>query len=66
MRWCQCAVLCRSLDVGLIGYDGGIRAGKPTPDIHLQAAGNLGLAPAECVVVEDSRSGMEAAQAAGI
>jgi len=49
-----------------IVYDDGTRPGKPAPDIYLQAAGNLGLAPACCVVVEDSRSGIQAARAAGI
>ena len=58
--------LGRWFDVGLIVYDDGSRPGKPAPDIYLQAARNLGLAPAECVVVEDSRSGIQAADAAGI
>ncbi len=49
-----------------IVYDDGTRAGKPAPDIYLAAAGVLGLDPAQCVVVEDSRSGLEAARAAGI
>lgn len=53
-------------DAGLTVYDDGSRPGKPAPDIYLQAARNLGLAPAQCVVVEDSRSGIEAAHAAGI
>ncbi len=39
---------------------------KPAPDIYLQAARNLAVAPAHCVVVEDSRSGIQAAYAAGI
>jgi beta-phosphoglucomutase-like phosphatase (HAD superfamily) len=58
--------LDRWFDVGLIVYDDGRRLGKPAPDVYLQAACNLGLAPAQCVVVEDSRSGIEAAHAAGI
>ena len=49
-----------------IVFDDGTRPGKPAPDIYLQAASNLGLDPARCVVVEDSRSGIEAARAAGI
>jgi HAD superfamily hydrolase (TIGR01509 family) len=53
-------------DVDLIVYDDGTRPGKPAPDIYLQAACNLGLAPAWCIVVEDSRSGIEAAHAAEI
>lgn len=53
-------------DVRLIVYDDGTRPGKPAPDIYLQATSNLGLAPAQCIVVEDSRSGIEAARLAGI
>ena len=58
--------LDRWFDVGLIVHDDGTRPGKPAPDIYLQAACNLGLAPAQCVVVEDSLSGIEAARSAGI
>jgi HAD superfamily hydrolase (TIGR01509 family) len=42
-----------------------VKAKKPAPDIYLLAAARLGLAPAECVVVEDSNNGVEAAAAAG-
>jgi beta-phosphoglucomutase len=38
---------------------------KPAPDLFLHAAGQLGLAPAECVVVEDAAAGIEAALAGG-
>jgi beta-phosphoglucomutase-like phosphatase (HAD superfamily) len=58
--------LDRWFDAALIVYDDGARPGKPAPDLYLQAAANLGLAPAQCIVVEDSRSGIEAAHAAGI
>jgi beta-phosphoglucomutase-like phosphatase (HAD superfamily) len=47
-------------------YDDGSRPGKPAPDIYLHAAHTLGLPPANCVVVEDSVSGLQAAHAAGI
>ena len=40
--------------------------GKPAPDIFLHAARSLGAAPARCVVVEDSRYGVQAARAAGM
>jgi HAD superfamily hydrolase (TIGR01509 family) len=53
-------------DVGQIVYDDGSRPGKPAPGIYLQAARNLDLEPARCVVVEDSCSGIQAAHAAGI
>jgi HAD superfamily hydrolase (TIGR01509 family) len=39
---------------------------KPAPDIFLEAARRLGVAPHACVVLEDSLSGVRAARAAGI
>lgn len=41
-------------------------AKKPAPDIFLVAAARLGLAPAQCVVVEDALNGVRAAKAAGM
>jgi HAD superfamily hydrolase (TIGR01509 family) len=43
-----------------------VKAKKPAPDIYLLAAEKLGMAPARCVVVEDSNNGVEAAAAAGM
>jgi HAD superfamily hydrolase (TIGR01509 family) len=40
--------------------------GKPAPDLFLHAASRMGAAPADCVVVEDSRYGVQAARAAGM
>ena len=40
--------------------------GKPAPDLFLNAAVTLGIDPGECVVVEDSPYGIEAARAAGM
>jgi mannitol-1-/sugar-/sorbitol-6-phosphatase len=40
--------------------------GKPEPDGYLLAASRLGVAPAECVVIEDAPPGVAAARAAGI
>lgn len=42
----------------------GIKRGKPRPDIFLRAARLLGVAPARCVVIEDSLAGIEAARRA--
>jgi HAD superfamily hydrolase (TIGR01509 family) len=39
---------------------------KPHPDLFLAAADRLGLKPADCVVIEDSPRGKEAADAAGM
>lgn len=38
---------------------------KPDPEIYLTAAAALGLEPAECVVFEDAKAGIEAARRAG-
>jgi HAD superfamily hydrolase (TIGR01509 family) len=38
---------------------------KPAPDAYLAAAAALDVAPARCVVVEDTASGVEAGRAAG-
>jgi len=43
-----------------------VAAGKPAPDLFLYAAERMGCAPAGCVVVEDSRAGVQAARAAGM
>jgi HAD superfamily hydrolase (TIGR01509 family) len=40
--------------------------GKPAPDLFLHAARQMGVAPADCIVVEDSRYGVQAARAAGM
>jgi HAD superfamily hydrolase (TIGR01509 family) len=39
---------------------------KPAPDAFLRAAERLGVAPAGCIVIEDSMKGLAAAIAAGI
>ncbi|MEL6867425.1 MAG: HAD family hydrolase [Bacteroidota bacterium] len=45
-------------------YD--IQKWKPEPDLYLHAATKMGFAPADCLVIEDSPSGIQAAQRAGI
>jgi HAD superfamily hydrolase (TIGR01509 family) len=40
--------------------------GKPHPDLFLHAATQMGARPDECVVVEDTPSGVQAAVAAGM
>jgi beta-phosphoglucomutase len=43
-----------------------ITRSKPDPEVFLKAAEYLGLAPADCLVVEDAVSGLQAAAAAGM
>ncbi|MEV8455659.1 HAD family hydrolase [Streptomyces sp. NPDC052095] len=40
--------------------------GKPAPDLFLHAAARMGVSPAACVVVEDSKYGVRAARSAGM
>ena len=39
---------------------------KPAPDLYLEAASQLELDPADCLVIEDSVNGIRAARAAGM
>jgi HAD superfamily hydrolase (TIGR01509 family) len=43
-----------------------VQFGKPNPDIYLHTAKELGVAPAECIVIEDSINGLRSAKAAGM
>lgn len=58
--------LSRWFDFGRVIFDDGSFPGKPAPDIYLRAAAALGLPPADCLVFEDSLSGVLAAHNAGI
>jgi HAD superfamily hydrolase (TIGR01509 family) len=39
---------------------------KPEPGLFLHAANTMGFSPQQCVVIEDSEIGLEAAEAAGM
>ena len=39
---------------------------KPHPEIFLKAASTLGLAPSDCIVIEDAEAGIESAVSAGM
>lgn len=58
--------------LGIVSYmdvicDGNlIKNSKPAPDVFLQAAAALGVVPGSCLVVEDSRPGIQAALGAGM
>ncbi len=62
----------RSLELtGLLGYFENrvftttmVKHGKPSPDIFLHAAQTMGFLPENCLVIEDSATGIEAALAA--
>ncbi len=43
-----------------------VECGKPSPDVYLEAARRLGIAPESCAAVEDSGNGIRAANAAGM
>jgi HAD superfamily hydrolase (TIGR01509 family) len=40
--------------------------GKPAPDVYLEAARRLGVAPESCSAVEDSHAGIRSAKSAGM
>ncbi|KAI8032079.1 Haloacid dehalogenase-like hydrolase domain-containing protein [Camellia lanceoleosa] len=54
----------KSLDCFLAGDD--VKEKKPDPSIYLTAAKKLGLSAKECLVVEDSVIGLQAATSAGM
>jgi len=43
-----------------------VEKSKPEPDIFLEAAKRIGIAPEDCIVVEDAPAGIEAAKRAGM
>ena len=43
-----------------------VAQGKPAPDLYLEAARRLGVAPGRCIAIEDSPVGARAAIAAGM
>jgi beta-phosphoglucomutase len=43
-----------------------VKKHKPDPEVYLKSAANLGISPANCVVFEDSFSGVSAALNAGM
>ncbi|HUW22200.1 MAG TPA: HAD family phosphatase [Candidatus Bathyarchaeia archaeon] len=47
-------------------YNDGRHKGKPAPDPYLLAAKIINLKPVECLVIEDAKSGIQSAFAAGV
>lgn len=66
-KWCvdvELDILHAKFDV-IVTIDD-VKKGKPAPDIFLETAKRLNTPPEDCVVVEDGRSGMQAAKFAGM
>ncbi len=68
-----CTQVSRVLDAlelsGIFGFVASrddVEKGKPNPEIYLLVASELGVAPAECLVIEDSPTGVRAALEAGM
>jgi beta-phosphoglucomutase family hydrolase len=67
------AICSKTLDsLGLLPYFGAIvtaddvARGKPAPDIFLESARRINVAPADCYAFEDAELGIQAARAAGM
>lgn len=48
----------------ITGHD--VKHGKPDPEIFLKCADGMGVAPGDCLVIEDGALGIEAARRAGM
>ena len=53
-----------SIDVRCSGLE--VANGKPAPDVYLETARRLAVAPAVCLAVEDSPNGLSSAKSAGM
>ncbi len=53
-------------EIAVIASGEEVRNKKPAPDLYRLAMQRLGVTPEECVVLEDSEMGLEAAAAAGL
>jgi HAD superfamily hydrolase (TIGR01509 family) len=60
----RAAGITRTFDAIVTGDQ--IRHGKPAPDIYLEAARRLQVAPEHCIAIEDSDAGTLAASSAGM
>ena len=58
--------LDRWFDYSRVVYDDGTLPGKPDPAVYLKVTSLLGVDPADCMVFEDSFSGIHSAHNAGI
>ena len=57
--------LAKWFNLEYVVYDDGTLPGKPAPDIFLKAAEVIGAEISDCIIFEDSRSGIKAAKISG-
>jgi HAD superfamily hydrolase (TIGR01509 family) len=62
--WAVAGLLPGTFAAVISGDD--VSCGKPNPEAYLLGAAKLGLEPSDCVAVEDSRTGVASALAAGV
>lgn len=65
-RYVDAAVTTFGLRLGATVTGDDVVHGKPAPDPYLLAARRLGVAPEQCLAVEDSASGIRSAFTAGM
>lgn len=58
--------LSQWFDTDKIVYNDGTMRGKPYPDLFLKAIEKIDAKPSQCIIFEDSVSGIKAAEAAGV
>ncbi len=64
--WEVLAQLGLQAEVSAVACGDEVAHGKPAPDIYLLAAERLGIRPEQCIAMDDSGPGTEAAVAAGM
>jgi HAD superfamily hydrolase (TIGR01509 family) len=62
----QALGLSEIFPVRVSGEDPNVHESKPAPDVYLQAAARLEVAPSACLAIEDSGPGVTAAKHAGM
>ena len=64
LRYLELGEIKERFDWIICGSD--VEESKPNPEIFLKVANHFGIAPEACMVLEDSRLGIQAAKAAGM